>query len=169
VDINSLSVDRAAELLRACCGSSRWVSEMIAARPFESGKDMVDKADRIWNALSREDWIEAFDHHPRIGERTATVPQDAKGAAWSSQEQSRVAVAPNDVREKLAQANQQYEQRFGFIYIVCATGKTAEEMLANARARLKNDPDTELRIAAEEQRKIMQLRLAKLLERQETR
>ncbi|MEO5568611.1 MAG: 2-oxo-4-hydroxy-4-carboxy-5-ureidoimidazoline decarboxylase, partial [Gemmatimonadaceae bacterium] len=159
---------KAVDVLRACCGSSRWVERMIAARPFSSDRDTLDAADRIWNGLSSADWLEAFDHHPRIGENNAAVPQDAKGTAWSSLEQSRVTTAGADVKRQLAQVNEEYERRFGFIYIVCATGKSADELLATARTRLHNDPDTELRVAAEEQRKIMQLRLAKLLKRPES-
>lgn len=136
---------------------------MIAARPFNSDSDALDAADRIWNGLSSADWLEAFDHHPCIGERNAAVQQDAKGTAWSSQEQSGVTTAGADMKSRLARVNEEYERRFGFIYIVCATGKSADELLAIARTRLNNDPEKELRVAAEEQRKIMQLRLAKLL------
>jgi len=165
VRLDGLGRDEAAAQLRACCGSSRWVERMIAARPFGSAARARDEADRIWNGLSREDWIEAFDHHPRIGERKAAVAQDATGAAWSSAEQAQVTAAGDQVKAELARVNAEYEQRFGYIYIVSAAGKSAGELLAIARDRLGNDPQTELRVAAEEQRKIMQLRLAKLLEK----
>ena len=137
---------------------------MLAARPFGSATRAREDADRIWNSLSREDWLEAFDHHPRIGEKKAAVAQDAKGAAWSREEQARVTSAGDAVRDQLARVNEDYERRFGYIYIVCASGKSADQLLAIARGRLANDPASELRVAAEEQRKIMQLRLAKLLE-----
>lgn len=141
---------------------------MIDSRPFASVDDALEKADRSWNGLSREDWLEAFDHHPRIGETSAAAGQDARGASWSSREQAGVATAAEGVKAELARMNREYERRFGFIYIVCATGKSADELLAIAKKRLANDPDTELRVAADEQRKIMDLRLAKLLESAET-
>jgi OHCU decarboxylase len=164
VRLDTVSEKEAANLLRACCGSTRWISEMIESRPFGTAKVAKENADRIWNALDEEDWIEAFDHHPRIGETKAAVAQDKTGAAWSSKEQSAAATAGARVKKELARVNAAYEERFGFIYIVSASGKKADELLTIAKARLKNDPEAELRIAAEEQRKIMQLRLAKLLE-----
>jgi len=164
VILDELSREEAATRLRVCCGSHRWVDAMIAARPFNSPDRAREQADRTWNGLTREDWLEAFDHHPRIGERKAAVAQDRIGAALSSQEQSRAAAAGEAVKAQLAEVNADYERRFGYIYIVCASGKSAEELLSLARVRMKNDPETELRVAAEEQRKIMQLRLAKLLE-----
>ena len=162
--LDDLSPDEAAARLRVCCGSHRWVERMLAVRPFTSAHHARDAADRIWNGLDRGDWLEAFDHHPRIGETNAAIAQDARGAALSSSEQSGLAVAEASIKRQLAKVNDDYERRFGYIYIVCAAGKSAEELLAIARSRLSNDPDTELRVAAEEQRKIMQLRLAKLLE-----
>jgi 2-oxo-4-hydroxy-4-carboxy-5-ureidoimidazoline decarboxylase len=164
VILDELSDVEAAVRLRACCGSSRWVEGMLALRPFGSARQAAAEADRIWNALSPADWLEAFDHHPRIGERAAAVAQGDTAAAWSSQEQGRVGAADEAVKADLARVNAEYERRFGFIYIVCASGRSAEELLSTARARLANDKDAELRIAAEEQRKIMQLRLKKLLE-----
>lgn len=137
---------------------------MVAARPFKTPDRAREQADRIWNGLAREDWLEAFDHHPRIGETKAAVAQDATGAAFSLQEQSRAANAADAVKDQLAKVNVEYERRFGYIYIVCASGRSAEELLTIANERMQNDPKTELRVAAEEQRKIMQLRLAKLLE-----
>ena len=129
---------------------------MVARRPFGSREAALDAADEIWTSLAGHDWREAFAHHPRIGEQTTN--------SVASKEQSGVSGAAGDVRQALAQANRDYEQRFGYIYIVCATGKSAEEMLAIAKDRLQNDPDTELRVAAEEQRTITRLRLQKLLE-----
>jgi 2-oxo-4-hydroxy-4-carboxy-5-ureidoimidazoline decarboxylase len=156
-------VDAAARL-RVCCGSPRWVEAMLASRPFGSPARARERADRVWTGLTKADWLEAFDHHPRIGETTAAIAQDATGAALSSGEQSQVTSADDRIKQQLARVNAEYERRFGYIYIVCAAGKSAEELLAIARGRLTNDPDTELQVAAEEQRKIMQLRLAKLLE-----
>ena len=139
--------------LRRVCGSSEWVRRMMAARPLANA---FTAADEIWASLGREDWLEAFAAHPRIGEK--------KGGAWSASEQSGAATAADDTMRALAEANAEYERKFGHIYIVCATGRSADEMLAIARERLNHDPDTELRVAAEEQRKIMQLRLWKLVE-----
>jgi 2-oxo-4-hydroxy-4-carboxy-5-ureidoimidazoline decarboxylase len=164
VILDDLSDAEAAARLRVCCGSHRWVDDMLAARPFGSAQHGYELADRIWTGLGRADWLEAFDHHPRIGEKKAAVAQDSTGAALSSREQSGVTSASDEIRQELASVNAEYERRFGYIYIVCASGKSARELLAMARERLGHDPDTELRVAAEEQRKIMQLRLAKLLE-----
>jgi OHCU decarboxylase len=114
--------------------------------------------------LDSTHWIEAFSHHPRIGERASALPQGERGREWAAGEQSGVGRAQQDVRAELASVNREYEHRFGYIFIVLASGKSAEEMLALARERLGNDPDLELRTAAEEQRKITRLRLEKLLD-----
>lgn len=150
-------------LLGQCCGSSRWIAGMVARRPFQSRNAVLLAADEIWRALGPADWREAFSHHPRIGERKSALSQSARATAWAAGEQSGVGRADDDVLSALATANREYEQRFGFIYIVFATGKSAEEMLLLARERLRNDPEVELRVAAEEQRKITRLRLEKLL------
>ena len=162
--LDDLPASEAAARLRVCCGAHRWVDGMIAARPFGTAERARERADAIWNGLGREDWLEAFAHHPRIGETKAAVAQDAVGAALSSSEQSRVASADDAIKHELARVNAEYERRFGYIYIVCAAGKAATELLAIAKNRLRHDPAEELPIAAEEQRKIMQLRLARLLE-----
>jgi OHCU decarboxylase len=162
--IDRLGESEAAAQLRVCCGAHRWIEGMLAARPFESAERARAEADRVWKSLGPADWIEAFDHHPRIGERKTVAPQDTTAAARSSNEQAQVTKASAELKKQLAHVNADYEQRFGFIYIVSAAGRSAEELLSIARDRLQNDRDTELRIAAEEQRKIMQLRLARLLE-----
>jgi 2-oxo-4-hydroxy-4-carboxy-5-ureidoimidazoline decarboxylase len=123
---------------------------MTQLRPFHSCAELLAAADELWNSLGPDDWREAFSHHPRIGER-------ATGAAAT--EQSGMRSAADDLRAKLAEANREYEQRFGYIYIVCATGRSAEEMLDIVKGRLNNEPETELKVAAEEQRKITQIRL----------
>jgi OHCU decarboxylase len=163
-ELDEMPESSAAEMLADCCGSSRWVSEMIAARPFGSIEAVFSAADRIWRSLSASDWVEAFEHHPRIGERASAIAQGERGAEWSSREQAGIERAGSDRRKALAAVNQEYEQRFGYIYIVCATGKTPEEMLEIARTRLRNAAGAEVRVAAEEQRKITRLRLQKLLE-----
>jgi 2-oxo-4-hydroxy-4-carboxy-5-ureidoimidazoline decarboxylase len=114
----------------------------------------ADAADECWNELGPEDWLEAFSHHPRIGDRVSGVEAREQAGAQS---------AAQSIKEQLTLVNREYEKRFQHIYIVCATGKTAEQMLSIARSRLSNDPDTELKVAAEEQRKIMHLRLEKIL------
>lgn len=164
-DLDAMPVQQATTLLSECCGSSRWVSGMVARRPFRTRNATLSAADQIWGSLSPADWMEAFSHHPRIGERKSAMRQSERGSAWAAGEQSGVERADDDVRSALAAANSEYEQRFGYIYIVCATGKSAEEMLAAARERLRNDPDVEVRTAAEEQREITRLRLDKLLDK----
>ena len=164
-DLNAADADAAARELRRCCGSRRWAALMAAARPFASVEAVGVVAGAIWSSLARADWIEAFAAHPKIGAGGAGGTGEAAGAGdWSAQEQARVALAPDDVRERLAQRNREYEARFGYIFIVCATGKSAGEMLAMLERRLEHDPDVELRIAADEQRRIMGLRLLTLLE-----
>lgn len=165
-ELNAMSNADARKLLSDCCGASRWVSGMLARRPFDSRDVVLSTADEIWRSLDSDEWREAFSHHPRIGERKSEVPLSERGSAWAAGEQSGVEQARDNVRADLAAANRDYEQRFGYTYIVFATGKSAEEMLALARERLKNDPDAELRAAAEEQRKITRLRLDKLLDKE---
>jgi allantoicase len=155
--LERLSPDEARAALLACCGSSRWAAWMASRRPFEDGAALLRQADRAWWALEEADWLEAFAAHPRIGGA-------ARAGSWSSAEQSGVANAARAVLERLAAANEAYAERFGFSYIVCATGKSAEEMLALLEARLANARAVELRTAAEEQAKITRLRLAKMME-----
>lgn len=162
-ELNALPPERAAEVFRACCGASRWVDAMVARRPFASTDMVMSMADDIWLAMGPDDWHEAFAHHPRIGERAAATPQDERAAAWSAGEQSSVVDAGASMHDELAEINRAYEARFGYIYIVCAAGRSADELLEIARRRLTNAPDDELRVAAEEQRQITRLRLRKLL------
>lgn len=138
-------------MLAGCCGSARWVDAMLARRPFGSMAALVESAESVWRGLSETDWLEAFSHHPTIGDRSA------QGIA--KQEQSAAASAPEAIVHELADANREYEARFGYIFIICATGKSAESMLEELRSRLRNDAQEEIRIAAEEQLKITQLRL----------
>ena len=146
-------------MLRACCGSTRWVERMLVRRPF-GGRDALLKAAREeWFALPPTDWLEAFSHHPQIGDRASLAARFPATHHLSEREQAGVGNARADVLTALAEANQTYADRFGFIFIVCASGKSAEEMLRLLRARLPNDRDTELRVAAEEQAKITALRL----------
>ena len=133
---------------------------MLARRPFVSAAALYAAADEIWSGLGREDFLEAFAHHPQIGGRVQARP--GVDAAWSQQEQARVAEAGGDTLGALRALNAAYLDRFGYIYIVCATGKSADEMLALLKARVDNEPARELAIAAGEQAKITRLRLEKL-------
>jgi 2-oxo-4-hydroxy-4-carboxy-5-ureidoimidazoline decarboxylase len=162
--LDALAPEAARAALRRCCGSSRWVEAMIAARPFGAESALRTAAARAFAPLEREDWLEAFAHHPRIGDRAALEARFASTRSWSAAEQAAVGSAGQDVLDALAAANRAYEERFGYVFIVCATGKSPAEMLALARARLDNDPESELHIAAAEQRRITELRLSKLLE-----
>jgi OHCU decarboxylase len=161
--LNALPPDALAGHLRACCGSKEWVTRMIALRPFASSSALMSACDEVCRMLTREDWLEAFSHHPRLGESRAQVAQDERARAWSAREQAGLATAGENVREALAAANAMYEQEYGYICIISAAGKDPEELLAVTRARLGNTPQIELRIAAEEQRKITRLRLGKLV------
>jgi OHCU decarboxylase len=155
--LNHLEREAAEAEFTRCCGSTAWVRSMAAARPFASLDALVRAGDVIWRALAPGDWLEAFAAHPKIGEQ-------ARGPSWSDREQSGMQTAGDDFRRRLAAGNEDYQSRFGYIFIVCATGKTAAEMLAALEDRLTNDPGVELRVAAEEQRKITGLRLAKLMD-----
>jgi OHCU decarboxylase len=159
---NRQSVDGAMDAMLACCGARRWAEGMVALRPIGSVQELSEAADRMWSTMNAEDWNEAFACHPRIGERTATHAAP-KSLAWSRQEQASAENAADGVLAELADGNSAYEDRFGFTYIVCATGKSAEEMLEILRRRLKNDRETELIEAAEQQRQILQIRLGKWL------
>jgi len=141
---------------------------MLARRPFKSRSAIGAAADEVWWSLEANDWLEAFATHPRIGARSGISGRGGRAGMWAAGEQRSVERADRDVRNALEAVNYEYEERFGHIYIVCATGKTAEEMLGLARERLRNDPDDELKVAAEEQRKITRLRLDKLLDKGES-
>ncbi len=149
--VNVLPANVAKKRFLECCGSLRWAEEMTAARPFS---DVFETAERIWRGLAREHWLEAFAAHPRIGARTA----DRRAAA----EQSGVGAAPASTLDRLQRLNSEYEAKFGHIYIVCASGKSADQMIELLRARMMNDPAKEIGVAAEEQRAITKLRLEKI-------
>jgi 2-oxo-4-hydroxy-4-carboxy-5-ureidoimidazoline decarboxylase len=152
--LNDLTDGEAGAALTRCCGSTRWVQAMLARRPFASTPALYADAEAAWAALGRDDFLEAFAHHPRIGARATD--------AFSKQEQSGAVDADAAVKRALLEANEEYLRRFGYIFIVCATGKSAAEMLGSLRARLDNDPARELTIAAGEQARITRLRLEKL-------
>jgi OHCU decarboxylase len=157
---NELPRDEAVAELLHCCGSRAWAETVADARPFASTEALLDTADAAWRALAAEDWLEAFRAHPRIGERTAAAQ---RGAEWSAQEQANVLAAGGEALAELAALNRLYEQRFGHIFIICASGLGPDEVLEALRWRVDNDPAEELHIAAEEQRKITRIRLERLL------
>jgi OHCU decarboxylase len=159
---NEASEASAIDALLACCSAKRWAQSMVALRPFQSVETLSLTADEVWSTMEEADWMEAFSSHPRIGERKA-ASQPGRSTTWSEQEQSGASGAANKVLAQLAEGNATYEQRFGFTYIVCATGKSAEEMLGILERRLANDRAAELREAAEQQRQINQIRMRKWL------
>jgi 2-oxo-4-hydroxy-4-carboxy-5-ureidoimidazoline decarboxylase len=158
-ELDGAQPEAAQEMLLRACGSTRWVSRMMSRRPFGREAKLLSVARIEWFGLTEADWLEAFSHHPQIGDRAALEARFPATHDLSSKEQSGVGGANADVIAALAQSNETYLDRFGFIFIVCATGKSADEMLQLMRDRLSNDRATELRIAAEEQAKITAIRL----------
>jgi len=163
--LNESSAKAAETRFLDCCGSREWARRMAASRPFSLIEDLFATGERLWYSLSINDHLEAFAAHPKIGSTKASATQNKRAADWSSSEQSGAADAADDVRLELADANSLYEDKFGFIFIVCATGRSADEMLAICRARIRNSVETELELAAAEQWKITEIRLSKLLEK----
>jgi 2-oxo-4-hydroxy-4-carboxy-5-ureidoimidazoline decarboxylase len=154
-DLNVAPEREAREALLACCGAEAWADRMLASRPLSGLAAVHHSAETIWSSLTPADWLEAFSRHPKIGEQTAS--------AWSRDEQQGMSQAGQSTAQAMLEANEQYQRRFGWIFIVCANGKSAEQMLELLHQRLANDPGEELQIAAREQSKIMHLRLDKLL------
>lgn len=161
--LNSLSHEAALKELLQCCGSKRWAAHVADARPYDDLAKLVASAHEIWWSLDRDDWLEAFRSHPRIGEKKPAETVSAQARQWSSNEQAGVNAASAETTDALATLNLAYEQKFGYIFIICATGKTSAEMLAALRERIEHDAEEELPIAAGEQSKITELRLKKLL------
>jgi 2-oxo-4-hydroxy-4-carboxy-5-ureidoimidazoline decarboxylase len=163
-ELNTLPVQQLRDELLKCCGSQAWVNKMLPFFPAEDLVELLEDAEEQWFKCSEEDWKEGFAHHPKIGDRESLEKKFASTAQWASGEQSGVNTASPQTIEALAKGNNEYEKKFGYIFIVCATGKSAEEILGLLTARLSNDPAEELEIAADEQNKITKLRLEKLLE-----
>ncbi|HEY0306212.1 MAG TPA: 2-oxo-4-hydroxy-4-carboxy-5-ureidoimidazoline decarboxylase [Longimicrobiales bacterium] len=155
-ELNDLPPREAQAALLKCCGSRRWVKLMMAQRPFATTEDLLTAAEAVAHELTPDDWLEAFAAHPRIGERSES--------AWSQQEQAAALNAEQSVQERLARGNREYEAKFGFIFIVFASGKTPDEILALLEQRMKNERSTEIENAAGQQRQITRNRLQKLLE-----
>jgi len=162
-ELNNLSKEQAVHTFMQCCTASAWVNSLVAARPYADERSLNEQADAAWQVLGEADYLEAFEGHPQIGNVATLRAKYASTKALASGEQSLVNDASEQVLIDLAQGNADYLEKFGFIFIVCATGKSAAQMLALLKARLPNDKVTELANAAEEQRKIFHLRLEKLL------
>jgi 2-oxo-4-hydroxy-4-carboxy-5-ureidoimidazoline decarboxylase len=158
---NALDPAEAAREVLPCCGSQAWATMLASRRPLTSGDALLNNASNIWLALPALDWMEAFNSHPRIGERHAQSTATEASLKSSAQEQSVAISADAAAKFALADGNRRYEQRFGRIFIICASGRTAQEILTMLELRMKNDDATELREAAEQQRQITLLRLRK--------
>ena len=162
-ELNSLSTDKAWEEFFKCCGSTTWAKLLANKKPFKNKEELIHTSDSIWAICSTQDGLEAFTHHPKIGDLKNLEKKFASTKEWAGGEQSGVNTATHDTLVALAQGNETYEKKFDYIFIVCATGKTADEMLALLNVRLKNDTETEMKIAMNEQNKITHLRLEKLI------
>ena len=160
--LNLLHELQAERRLLACCGSRAWARGVAAGRPYYNFDEVLATSDRVWWQLTPDDWREAFSRHPRIGDGVASARNTAE--YWSEREQARARTGSAAALAELAELNAEYEDRFGHVFLICATGKTADQILDAARERLNHAPATELRIAAEEQRLITHLRLRKLLD-----
>jgi 2-oxo-4-hydroxy-4-carboxy-5-ureidoimidazoline decarboxylase len=160
---NALPAEAARTELLKCCGATNWAESVEQHRPFADLAELLAEAKEVWSSMNETDWLEAFHSHPKIGEKKAAAPVATQSQQWSADEQRSVQQASQNAIEKLAALNRTYEEKFGFIFIVCATGKSTDEILALLRERLPNEPAVELPIAAAEQAKITELRLRKLL------
>ncbi len=161
---NQLNSHEAQNELFKCCGSTNWAETLVSYMPFDSVSAIKAESDKIWSSCLQSDILEAFSHHPKIGDVKSLSEKFASTKQWASGEQAAVSVAPQEVLEKLAKGNAEYEKKFGYIFIVCATGKSAEEMLELLNNRLPNSPEQEIRIAAKEQNKITHIRIEKLFQ-----
>src|SRR3989442_11007709 len=163
--LNSLSPEQAnAEFLK-CCGSGTWARAMNEARPFATIAQLLVTADDVWSSLSRENWLEAFRAHPKIGEKKAAITQSEQAQKWSAQEQAGTRKAAAETKAALAESNRKNLNRFDFIFVICRSVNSADEMLSSLNNSFHNDPQTELVIASAEQRKITRLRLEKLIKK----
>jgi len=163
-EFDHLPVEKRRELLFQCCGSHKWVDKMLSVFPVEDLVDLEECADEKWYECTEDDWKEAFEQHPQIGDIDLLKEKFSPTADWAATEQSGVNESSEEILKNLAEGNKLYKDRFGYIFIVCATGKSAEEMLSMLEERLPNSPEEEIKIAAEEQNKITKIRLEKLFE-----
>jgi 2-oxo-4-hydroxy-4-carboxy-5-ureidoimidazoline decarboxylase len=161
---NRLPVEQAISAILPCCASTAWAQGMAGRRPLPDETTLLTTSDETWENLGQSDWMEAFKSHPRIGESKPPQPAPSQSVAWSAQEQKEVEDAGGALRIALEEGNREYERRFDRIFIVCAAGKSAAEILQILQRRLQNDAATDLREAAEQQRQITQIRLKKWLQ-----
>ena len=161
--INCLDKNQATQLFIQCCTSQRWIEKMVDDRPYNDFISLRKSADKAWDQMTEKDYLQAFEGHPKIGNVSSLKAKYTNTKELASGEQSGASKATDELILALAKNNQAYEEKYGFIFIICATGKSAEEMLNLLCTRLKNDRYRELEIASEEQRKIFHLRLEKLL------
>ncbi|MES2836649.1 MAG: 2-oxo-4-hydroxy-4-carboxy-5-ureidoimidazoline decarboxylase [Bacteroidota bacterium] len=162
-ELNNLSTEKLFDELFKCCGSTTWANLLAAKKPFKNKEELLLASDKIWENCTTQDGLEAFTHHPKIGDLKNLEKKFASTKEWAGGEQAGVNSATQNTLIALAEGNETYEKKFGYIFIVCATGKSAEEMLALLNARISNDADKELKIAMNEQNKITHIRLEKLL------
>jgi len=161
-EFNKQSLEKVREDLFRCCGSTTWLNKLLQHFPFQSLQDLKICSDKAWLSCTEKDWMEAFSHHPKIGEKAGENKKHSSTKEWAEQEQSGVNDAGQTILVELAEANKTYESKYGYIFIVCAAGKSAAEMLALLKNRLNNDPEKEMHIAAGEQNKITHLRIDKI-------
>ena len=163
-ELNSVPAKDIAPFLKKCCGAEKWVTNMISQRPYSSIENLLSQATNLWDALSNEDWMEAFEHHPQIGDLNSLKEKFPNTSSLAAAEQQGTTQATESVLQQLSDYNAQYFDKFGFIFIICATGKSAAEMLDSLKARLNNPLEEEIQRAAKEQIKITCLRLKKLIQ-----
>jgi len=161
--LNELPRAQALKAFQDCCGSRKWAAAMVEYRPFRTESELFDAADKVWNDLKPAAWLAAFRHHPPIGGKKAKSKQSSKASGWSAKEQAAAQAASSETLAALAHENRLYSRKFGYVFLICATGKSSDEVLAALRQRLPNARELEMKTAAEEQRKITRLRLEKLL------
>lgn len=161
--LNNLNKQTLISEFLKCCGSDKWANLLANKIPFTSLEDLFEKSDEIWKTLGKTDYLEAFSQHPKIGDIESLAKKFANTKDWAENEQSGVNEASNEIIQELATYNGYYDSKFGYIFIVCATGKSAQAMLGILKTRLKNEPEQELKVAADEQNKITKIRLEKLL------
>jgi 2-oxo-4-hydroxy-4-carboxy-5-ureidoimidazoline decarboxylase len=162
-EFNALGPQDARAALALCCVSDNWISGVLAGRPYVSPAALIANATDVWSSLPAEDYLQAFEGHPKIGDVNSLRERYAASGDLAASEQAGVQGAQEDTIERLALGNDTYEDRYGYIFIVCASGKSAIDMCDLLDARLGNTPEVEIGIAAEEQRKIFTLRLEKML------
>ena len=162
--LNALPKEEAQKAFYQCCSSTVWATQLVSCLPFKSEDELLQQADKLWNSCKLADYLEAFSHHPKIGGNIQNLREKFRATAtWASQEQQGVEGASEEVLESLSSGNTEYEAKFGFVFLICATGKSAAEMLEALKKRLPNTKDQEILNAKVEQGKITQIRLKKLL------